>query len=199
MVDMLLRRYFRGPHLSWAQAVHPVADDERGLLVWLPAGAGFACRTEPDGTPLRGATAIEDYGAAPLRRRTWADRDVLILHPPAAAHSVWWFFREGRFLGWYVNLEAVLARHAGGIDVIDHHLDIVVDPDRTWRWKDEDTFAACVDRPGFWTTAESLAIRAEGSRVAAKADRGEFPFDGTWQDFRPDPAWPMPNLPPSPL
>ncbi|MER7276615.1 hypothetical protein ABT369_19445 [Dactylosporangium sp. NPDC000244] len=100
MVDMLLRRYFRGPHVSWAQAVHPVADDERGLLVWLPAGAGFACRAEPDGTPLRGAPAIEDYGAAPLHRRTWADR-------------------------------------------------------------------------------------------------GDFPFDGTWQDFRPDPSWPMPNLPPN--
>nr|BFE56841.1 hypothetical protein GCM10020063_013670 [Dactylosporangium thailandense] len=31
----------------------------------------------------------------------------------------------------------------------------------------------------------------------ARAGRGEFPFDGTWQDFRPDPSWPMPNLPPN--
>jgi hypothetical protein len=194
MGEMLLRRYFRGPHVSWAQAVHPVSDDERGLLVWLPTGAGFACRLDSGGAP-----AIEEYAAAPLQRRTWADRDVLILHPPGAAHSVWWFFREGAFLGWYVNLEAVLARHPGGIDVVDHHLDVVVDPDRTWRWKDEDDFEACIDRPGFWTTAEAALIRAEGSRVAARAEAGAFPFDGTWRDFRPDPAWPLPKLPPDPL
>lgn len=191
MGEMLLRRYFRGPYVSWAQAVHPVSDDERGLLVWLPAGAGFAYRLYPGGAP-----AIEEYAAAPLQRRTWVDRDVLILHPPGAAHSVWWFFREGAFLGWYVNLEAVLARHPGGIDVVDHHLDIVVDPDRTWRWKDEADFEACIDRPGFWTTAEAAQIRAEGSRVAARAEAGVFPFDGTWRDFRPDPAWPLPQLPP---
>ncbi|WP_433204458.1 DUF402 domain-containing protein [Dactylosporangium sp. CS-047395] len=188
----MLRRYFRGPHVSWAQAVHPVADDEHGLRVWLPAGAGFACRVGP---LVSGAPSIEDYGAAPLERRTWTDRDVLILHPPGASHSVWWFFREQRFLGWYVNLEAVIARHPGGIDVVDHHLDVVVDPDRSWRWKDEDTFAASTDRPGFWNTAEASAIRAEGQRVAAAAEAGRFPFDGTWCDFRPDPAWPLPQLP----
>jgi hypothetical protein len=195
MREVFLRRYLRGPYVSWAQATHPVSDDERGLLLWLPAGAGFARRVEPDGTPLRGAPAIEEYGAAPLQHSAWAGRDVLILHPPGAAHSVWWFFHEGGFLGWYVNLEAVLARHPDGIDVVDHHLDLVVEPDRTWRWKDEDTFADCIGRPGFWTTAEAAAIRAEGERVAARADAGTFPFDGTWKDFRPDPAWPLPSLP----
>ena len=26
-------------------------------------------------------------------------------------------------------------------------------------------------------------------------EAGEFPFDGTWTDFRPDPAWPVPRAP----
>jgi len=194
MVQMLLRRYFRGPYVSWVQAVQPVADDERGLLVWLPAGAGFACRLPPGDAPT-----VEDYGAAPLQRRTWTDRDALILHPPGAAHSLWWFFRDQRFLGWYVNLETVLSRHPGGIDVLDHHLDIVVDPDRTWHWKDEAAFAACIDRPGFWTATEAAAIRAEGERVLTRLAPAAFPFDGTLCDFRPDPAWPLPKLPAGPL
>jgi len=38
-------------------------------------------------------------------------------------------------------------------------------------------------------------IRAEGERVIADIEAARFPFDGTWCDFRPDPAWPTPVLP----
>jgi hypothetical protein len=31
--------------------------------------------------------------------------------------------------------------------------------------------------------------------MIALAEAGRFPFDGTWTDFRPDPAWPAPTLP----
>lgn len=33
--------------------------------------------------------------------------------------------------------------------------------------------------------------------MIALAEAGAFPFDGTWLDFRPDPAWPPipPDLP----
>ncbi|MDT5025951.1 MAG: hypothetical protein QOE61_2377, partial [Micromonosporaceae bacterium] len=79
------------------------------------------------------------------------------------------------------------------IDIVDHHLDIVVAPDRTWRWKDEQDFAECTGVPGFWTGPEAREIRAEGLRVVAALGDGRFPFDGTWCDFRPDPTWTLPD------
>ncbi|MEU0557791.1 DUF402 domain-containing protein [Dactylosporangium sp. NPDC006015] len=193
MADFV-RRYFRGPHLVWAKATRLVADDDRGLLLWLPEGAEFACRVDADGRPLRAAPTVEAYGAAPLATRTWRGYDVLLLHPPGAAHSVWWFFAGGEFAGWYVNLESPAVRRGGGIDVVDHHLDIDVAPDRRWRWKDEDEFTDCIGRPGFWSAEQAAAIRAEGERVAAAVEAGRFPFDGTWCDFTPG-SWPLPKLP----
>ncbi|GAA3260328.1 DUF402 domain-containing protein [Dactylosporangium siamense] len=196
MAAATVRRYFRGPHLTWAQATRVVADDARGLLLWLPEGAGFACRVNDEGDFLRASPTIDAYGAAPLSVRTWRGADVLLLHPPGAAHSVWWFFTGGVFTGWYVNLESPAHRRAGGIDVVDHHLDVVVAADRTWRWKDEDEFLGCVGLPGFWDEEQAAAIRAEGERVVAALEARVFPFDGTWCDFVPDAGWPTPALPP---
>jgi len=39
-------------------------------------------------------------------------------------------------------------------------------------------------------------IRAEGERVARLIERWEPPFSDGWEDWRPDPAWPLPVLPP---
>jgi hypothetical protein len=40
-------------------------------------------------------------------------------------------------------------------------------------------------------------VWAEGRRMIARIEAGEFPFDGTWTDFRPDPAWGVPTELPS--
>jgi hypothetical protein len=191
----VVRRYFRGPHLTWAQATRVVADDRRGLLLWLPEGADFACRAHPDGQMLRAAPDIDSYGAVPLARRNWLGGSALMLHPPGAAHSVWWFFARGEFVHWYVNLESPFVRRPGAIDVVDHHLDIVVTPDHSWRWKDEADFAEATGRPGFWTVDQAAEIRAEGQRAVAAIEARQFPYDGTWCDFTPDAAWSLPSLP----
>jgi predicted RNA-binding protein associated with RNAse of E/G family len=113
--------------------------------------------------------------------------------------SVWWFFAEsGEFRGWYVNLEIPLGRTELGTDRIDGALDVTVDPHRRWQWKDEDEAAAAVEAGRLG--AEQLArLRAEGERLIGLAEAGAFPFDGTWCDFRPDPGWPAPALPPGVL
>jgi hypothetical protein len=82
---------------------------------------------------------------------------------------------------WYVNLQAPpipwTDGDLAGIDTFDHALDIVVAPDRQWRWKDENEY---------WTVERAEHIRAEGERVIQDIDAAAFPFDGTWCDFRPD-------------
>ncbi|HEY2044742.1 MAG TPA: DUF402 domain-containing protein [Jatrophihabitans sp.] len=194
----LLRRYLRGVNVSWLQACTVVSDTDRGVLVWLPIGAGFAFRTAPDGAPLR-AAPVEDWGAAELVESTWAHRDALILMPHGAAHSVWWFFADGRFDGWYVNLEDRPSSSVGGgsavVDVIDHELDLVVAADRSWEWKDEAELAAVTGLPGYWDEAKAGRIRAEGHAVIHAIEAGSFPFDGTWCDFVPDRALAALSLP----
>ena len=81
------------------------------------------------------------------------------------------------------------------MDTSDHALDVMVAPDRRWRFKDEDDFAERTGHPWYWTEQEASAIRAEAERVAKLVDEGGFPFDGTWCDFSPDPAWTVPALP----
>jgi hypothetical protein len=196
--EPLLRRYRRGSSTSWLQACRVVAADRHGLFCWLPVGAGFAFRQRPDGSAVR-AAPIADFGAAELRTGGWQGRSALILMPAGRAHSVWWFFSGADFSGWYVNLEARSRfwRHDGwhGVDVIDHELDIVVAPDRSWQWKDEDDLAAVTGLSGYWDAGGSAEIRAEGRRVLSEVEAGRFPFDGSWCDFRPDPSWPPPRLP----
>ncbi|WP_231930000.1 DUF402 domain-containing protein [Micromonospora coriariae] len=119
----------------------------------------------------------------------WQPYRTLMVMPPGAAHSIWWSWgANGAFAGWYINLEAPVDRWAGGVDVQDHALDVLVAPDRSWVWKDEDEFAAQTGDPLFWDLDDAAQIRAEGERLIACAERGEFPFDGTWCDFQPDPA-----------
>jgi hypothetical protein len=55
--------------------------------------------------------------------------------------------------------------------------------------KDEDELAEQVEL-GCFTAEEAAAARAEGERVLA-----EWPFPTGWEDWRPDPSWPVPELP----
>jgi hypothetical protein len=168
-----------------------VADDERGLRLWIDIGSATMRRTALDGSPTR-ALPIRAELTTPtmMSPSIWGPYRTLMLMPPGAAYSVWWFWTaEGAFHGWYVNLEEPVVRWAGGIDVRDQTLDVLVAADRTWRWKDSDEFAGQTGDPLFWDDAEAAAIRAEGERLIAAAERGVFPFDGTWCDFRPGDSW----------
>jgi hypothetical protein len=197
--SLVLRRMFRGAHVIWVQACRVLADDDHGLLLWLPVGAGFAHRPQPVELGERSPRRIDQLRSLPVLVETWRDHDVLILVPPERPYSVWWFFADGEFRYWYVNLERPAERWSAdgvvGIDSYDHALDVIITPDRQWRWKDEDELTERIGLPGYWSADAAAAIRADGEQVVAAVEAGGFPFDGTWCDFRPDAAWPLPELP----
>jgi len=121
-----------------------------------------------------------------------------MFNPTDGAYSVWLFFTSsGEFRSWYVNLEEPTTRWddgtAAGIDTIDYDLDIVVRPDRTWHWKDEDEFAYHLAYPDVYWVDDPEAVRAEGRRVVGLVEAGAFPFDGTRTAYRPDPTWTVPT------
>lgn len=59
---------------------------------------------------------------------------------PGVAHAIhlWWFPPDWRFGGWYINLQEPIRPTRLGFDSMDHILDVVIEPDLSWRWKDED-------------------------------------------------------------
>jgi hypothetical protein len=181
-----------------------VSDDDRGLLLWLPHGAAMAVDVAEDGRGIRSMPFTEWVGLRwHLVPATWQGPGILKFLPPDVEHSVWFFFDEdGTFANWYVNLEEHAVRWddggddaggAAGIDVVDQDLDVVAYPDHTWQWKDEDEFAERLALPEHYWVPDEAAVRAEGLRVVKLIEAAEFPFDGTWTDFRPDPTWPVPS------
>jgi hypothetical protein len=119
----------------------------------------------------------------------------LIIAEADAAHSVYVMWGpEGEFLGWYVNLEEPWRETSLGFDSTDHLLDIWIDPDRSWRWKDEDHLAEAVD-VGLFTPEKAGEIHAEGERVLDRIEAWSAPFDEGWEEWRLNSDWPLPSVP----
>jgi hypothetical protein len=199
----VLYRNIDGPRLASVRPCRVVSDDDRGLVLWLARGSAVAIQIAEDGRGIRDMPFTE-WTTLPTKVivETWQGPGVLKFLPPDAAHSVW-FFRDDQenFTGWYVNLEEPALRWddgpVAGVDVIDQDLDVVVRPDRTWSWKDEDEFTERLAHPAHYWVHDEAEVRAEGVRVIKQIEAGDFPFDGTWTGYRPDPSWPVPAvLPP---
>ena len=174
---LALREIWHGQ--VWKARPWIVVEDTPELLVlWIPRGARTVLPTSklPTGS----------WGNRPSKFRT----NALRLTRPGASHSILLFFSEDcAFERWYVNLERPLGRGAVGFDLDDLFLDLLVEPDRSHRWLDEDELEQALEA-GLLTTEDAAAARAEGERVLA-----EWPFPTGWENFRPDPRWELPELP----
>jgi len=154
-----------------------VADGPAATALYLAEGTSFTFHGWP-------------WGEHPYDGKRWTGHGVLILHRHGTAHAIWHFWRgeERRFAAWYVNLQAPFVRDGHAFDSHDHELDLVVRPDGSWQWKDEEALQDWVRR-GRFTEEEVTEIRAEGERVLA-----EWPFPTGWEEWEPDPSWPVPEL-----
>nr|MDT0661501.1 DUF402 domain-containing protein [Micromonospora sp. DSM 115978] len=201
---LILHRNVRRGRIGWVRPARVVSDDARGLALWIDRGTPVASEVAADGRGIRTMRFAEWIGLSyRLRVATWSGPPLLKFMPAGAAHSVWWFRdpETDNFAHWYVNLEEPGVRWddgmAAGVDITDQDLDVVVAPDRSWRWKDEDEFIERLAHPEHYWVADEAAVRAEGERVIKLAEAGAFPFDGTWRDFAPDPHWRPPAAMPA--
>ena len=177
-----------------------VADDPGRLLLWIPEGTVRKVPATPSdrADPPTRAERV----AALLERREWVlvdhvwDVSSLWILEPDAWHAIWvsWL-PSGEHLGWYVNLQRPFRRTSRGIVATDLLLDVVAEPDLTWRWKDADEVDLLVAR-GTFDPVFADRIRAEGEAVIARIERRGAPFDEPWPSWRPDPSWTTPELPP---
>lgn len=184
--DVIPIRHVQDGEVRFAEAVIVVEDTPERLVMFTPVGGGMQWGSIDWDTGAFGAPK-------PVRRHT---TDALKIHEPGAQHTTSLFFSAGMegFICWYVDLEEPTRRAGGGLVTFDRSLDIVIGPDRRWRWKDEDHFAH-IQRFGWITPERAAELRAEGERVVRRIEAREAPFDDTWLSWRPDPAWPLPELP----
>lgn len=173
-----------------------LTDDGAQLICWIPDGTRVRATRLADGRHQRDAPLTERFRIPRIPvLSSWQGYANLRLVDEVNWSSVWWFFNtDGTFRNWYVNLEIPLGRGPAHVDRVDGVLDVVVYPDLTWKWKDEDEAEEAVSA-GLFTPEDMERLRAEGKRMIALAEQGAYPFDGTWCDFVPPPGWPAPQLP----
>jgi hypothetical protein len=183
--ELIVRRevWHDEPKVGWAGIV--VEDTPELLALYLPEGSplGFA----------------DDFFGAPhpwSNRDRWHGHGVLQLQRPGEMHAVWvfWHGPEREFRGWYVNLQEPFRRSRFGFDTQDLELDVLVELDGSWRYKDDEKLESWVDR-GRWTVEEVEAIRSEGARVAVELDSSRRWWGDEWARWTPDPLWLVPTLP----
>ncbi|HEX7464114.1 MAG TPA: DUF402 domain-containing protein [Actinomycetota bacterium] len=169
------------------------AGPERQFFV--PAGMSWMCARRPGGTWLRLPESDPDSQWT-LAPRDW-DTNALSFAWPDVAHAVLVFWTaDWAPRGWYVNLQEPLRPSPVGFDYMDHALDIVVTPDlSSWSWKDEDELDEAV-AAGIYSETEARRFREEGERAIERLLERRTPFDRDWTTWRPDPSWPVPELPP---
>lgn len=188
---IVLREIFRGRIWSARPGTVASADDSLTAM-YVPPGTVFKvpADTSRDGILERLARGWQ------LRDYDWTHARIMYLLMPDVAHAIhlWWLPPDWRFGGWYINLQEPIRPTRIGFDSMDHVLDVVVDPDLSWRWKDEQELADAV-RLGLFTPEHADATRAEGERVIAQLEARQSPFCDGWERWRPDPAWPTPELP----
>ncbi len=183
----------------WAARPMIVARDEDELVsLWFPEGTHYKRPIPP---PTREAAG--DRGkrlASCLVLRDWVfedaewDASTLVLMRSGDWHAVWCSWRHGEHLPWYANLQEPFRRTDAGFETMDLALDVIINRAGQWRWKDEDELDSFV-AAGVFDEPLAQRLRAEGLRVASRAERNEPPFSEPWPEWRPDPSWASPELP----
>ena len=175
-----------------------VEDSAERIALFIASGWSMKTRCGLDGVPVSRDLPYAERFALPWRLcdGVWSGYHVLMLTPVGAGHSFWAIWDERWTLQeWYVNLQLPLERTRFGFDTADSVLDLVIAPDlSSWRWKDEHELEEAI-RVGRFTSEEAEAVREEGRRAIATLDARAWPFDRDVRDWRPDPAWPKPELP----
>ncbi|MFF4577452.1 DUF402 domain-containing protein [Streptomyces sp. NPDC001389] len=179
-----------------ARPVTVVQDTDELLAVWMAPGTECVKPVLADGTSVHEEPLATRYTAPRTTRRArWFGTGVLKLARPGEPWSVWLFWDHGWvFKNWYVNLEEPRTRWSGGVDSVDHFLDIAVHPDRGWKWLDEDEFAQA-RRIGLIGPEQARRVEEAGRAALEVVEAWGPPFCDGWEDWRPDPAWEVPVLP----
>lgn len=131
-----------------------------------------------------------------LATYTWKTNRLLLIFEPEKYYSTILFWNHGsdEFLCYYINFQLPFRRNHRSLDTLDLDLDIVIRPDLTYEWKDLDDYQTAIEH-GVILPEWIQGIESAKSEILEKLARRQYPFDGSWLDWMPDPSWSPPTLP----
>jgi uncharacterized protein len=178
----------------WAARPFLVVQDTPELLaLYMPTGTAGRHGASADGGRPVSSDLLQ--GNWILREEVWAGPGRIRLTIPGKKYSVLLFWNpDGTLNRWYINLEEPLSRTNLGFDLQDKVLDVIVTPDLSnWYWEDEDELEEAV-ATGLMSNEEALEFRRVGIDAVNLLLSGKSIFNG-WENWKPDPSWLVPVLP----
>jgi hypothetical protein len=192
--NIVLRGVFAG-RVWLAQSVIVVKDDDYETILLLMPGAQCAY---PEGY-FRWKRGDYSLGTRwqearrndwTLRLFSWQTHRIMMFLEPEKYYSCWlfWDHTRGQFTSYYINFQLPFQRSALGFDTLDLDLDLVIDPQMCWHWKDEQDYREGIQEGGILPTWVK-GIETSLPEVFQRIDRRTPPLDGSWLNWRPDKAW----------
>ncbi|HEY3312536.1 MAG TPA: DUF402 domain-containing protein [Anaerolineales bacterium] len=131
-----------------------------------------------------------------LEKYTWhTNRFLIVLEPQKYFSSIYiWNNASGEFKCFYINFQLPYARSLSGFDTFDLELDLVIEPDFHWHWKDLDEYQEGI-RLGAIRPEWVQGIENAKPEVFERLEKRLYPLDAHWLDWQPDPAMRAPSLP----
>jgi predicted RNA-binding protein associated with RNAse of E/G family len=164
--------------------------DEEIVLAMLPGSECIAA--EGYATGKRNAKRRWDYIDSEwvLEELIWHTNRLLVLTKPGKYYSTMFFWDDtsNEFLCYYINFQTPYQRSPFGIDTLDLDLDLIINPDMSFEWKDIDDYEKGIETgvilPEWIEAVESAKIE-----IFDRLSKRKYPFDGSWLDWQPEKAW----------
>jgi hypothetical protein len=128
----------------------------------------------------------------------WHTNRFLYLLYPEKHYSInlMWDHAKNKFLCYYVNFQLPYKRTDFSFQTLDLEIDLVIHPDFTWHWKDEEDYKEGVAMK-IITADWVKEIEIAKMEIFNKLEKLQYPFDGAWLNWSPDPNGSLPKLPES--
>jgi protein associated with RNAse G/E len=187
--------------VTYVQSARVIKDTENEIILLVQPGAecaapaGYIRHRQTDITKWdRWRETLEN--SLNLETYIWhTNRFLIFLEPEKYFSTIYiWEDASDRFDCYYINFQLPISRSHCGFDTFDLELDIIINPDLTWEWKDEEAYQQGI-RSGGIIDAWVKQIEHAQKEVFSRIEHGLYPIDQSWLGWRPDISWEKTKLP----
>ena len=166
------------------------------ILTLLPGTECIAEETYPQGKQIAKRWWDFPHNDWKMKKYLWRTNRLLLVLEPEKYYSTMYFWNDenNKFLCYYINFQLPFKRNHASIDTLDLELDLIIRPDFNHEWKDLDDYQKAVEQ-GIILPEYMYRIDSEKPEIFDKLEKRQYPFDGSWLDWMPDPGWTPPQLP----